>query len=230
MRRLGPLLVLLGIFACAAGKPPQDATRDDTGPVAYTMVENQKSGVEMPRISLPGRPDVEQRVNEQLDAHAASLMCLDPEPGSYNASADVTHAANDVFSVHVGVSYYCGGAYPVNHADSSITFDLRIGEAVRFQALFADYERDGAGIARAYIGSLSAEDLEGCEDVLTVEELDEHFFAYTISTEGLRVEPSFPHVLEVCNRDSIVPFDELRAFAAPGGILTRVADAAPEGS
>jgi hypothetical protein len=194
------------------------------------MVENQKSGVEMPRISLPERPDVEQRVNEELDVHAASLMCLDPESGSYSARAVVTHADDDVFSVHVGVSYYCGGAYPVNHADSSITFDLRTGEAVRFTALFADYERDRAAIARAFLESLSAEDLEGCEDVLTVEGLDEQYFAYTISTEGLRVEPSFPHVVEVCNRDSVVPFDELRAFAAPGGILARVADAAHEGS
>lgn len=219
---LAPALLSL-LCACASAPAPS--------PVAYTMIANATSGVEMPRIGLPGRPDVEQRVNEQLDSLAASFVCegveMDGENAWYEANVVVAHAADDVFSVGIGAGYYCGGPYPTNRADVSITFDLRSGEAVGFRALFADYKRDRAGIARAFVERLAPEDLDGCEDVLTVEELAERSFAYTISSDGLRMEPVFPHVIEACSRDQIVPFDALRAFAAPGGILARVAAAHP---
>jgi hypothetical protein len=200
------------------------ATRRVVGPVAYTMVRHPVSGVELPRIRLPERPDVETGVNARLDSLAASLRCPDADGGEYDTRAAVTYARNDVFSVQIASSYYCGGAYPTHRADSSVTFDLRTGREVELRSLFADYERDRAEIARAFLGSLSAGDLEGCEDVLTAEEIDS--FAFTISPEGLRLETAFPHVIEACNRESTVAFDVLRAFAAPGGILTRVADAA----
>lgn len=217
------LIFLLGLCACASATAPH--------PVTYTMAANATSGAEMPRIRLPNRPDVERRVNEQLDSLAASFMCedvaMDGENAWYEANVLVTHAADDVFSVGIGTGYYCGGPYPTNRADMSITFDLRSGKAVGFRALFADYERDRAGIARAFVKRLAPEDLDGCEDMLTVEELAQRPFAYTISGEGLRMEPVFPHVVEACSREEVVPFDTLRAFAAPGGILARVADARP---
>ena len=219
--------VLSSVFLALASVGCAKDTRVDATPVAYGMVVNPTSGVEMPRIRLPDRPKVEQRVNDQLDALAASLMCLDGG-GTYSSAATVRHAANDVFSVQVGSSYYCGTPYPTNHADSSMTFDLWTGEAIAFKKLFEDYQRDGAEIAGAFVESLSAEDLDGCEDVLTVEELNKwQSFAYTISTQGLRVELSFPHVLAACNRQSIVAFGALRTFAAPESILTRIANAQP---
>lgn len=189
------------------------------------------SGVEMPRIRLPDRPEVEKRVNDQFDSLAASLTCFDVEMDGENAWYDtstvVTYAANDVLSVQVVSSYYCGGAYPTNGADSSMTFDLRTGQAVGFRALFADYEGDGAAIARAYLKRLFPEDLEDCEDVLTVEELDGHYFAYTVSPEGLRLQPAFPQAFAACGHRATLPFSGLRPFAAPGGILVRLADATP---
>jgi hypothetical protein len=190
------------------------------------MVAHPTSGAELPRIRLPERPEVEQRVNEQLDSLAGDLMCEDPS-FTYHSTASVEHSVDDVFSVLVSASYYCGGPYPVDGADQSTTFDLQTGEAVRFAELFEDYERDGTAIARAFVESISAADLEGCEDVLTPEELlGLQAFSYTISTAGLRVVPTFAHVISVCNGQSTVPFDALRAFAARGGILLRVADAA----
>jgi len=227
-----PFLVSLALvaLACAGAAPGRETPRPGAGTVEYRMVASPVSGVEMPRIRLPERPEVEQQVNAQLDAEAADLRCMDGDvdanEGWWESSVSVTYAMNDVFSVSIASNFYCGGAHPMNDADSSQTFDLRTGRSVRFRSLFEDYDRDAAEIERAYLSHLTAEDREGCEDVLTAEGLEGHYFAYTIAPEGVRMRTSFPHVIEACNRTAVVPFAELRAYARPGGILVRLADAA----
>jgi hypothetical protein len=171
---------------------------------------------------------VEQKVNQDLDSLAANLMCEEKLPDySYEARVTVTYAAGDVFSVHVVYSAWCGGAYPTNYANASVTFDLRTGQAVPFEALFADRKRDAADIARAFLKGVSPDDREGCEDILTVDELTGHYFAYVVSPQGLRMETAFPHVIAACDREVTVPFGELQAFAGPEGILMRMGATAP---
>ena len=217
MRSASFVLLLL---ACASA-PTTSSPR-----VAYEMVEHPVSGAEMPRIELPGRPEIARAVNDRLEAETGDLRCLEAEGETwYETSTQVVHAANDVLSVRITSSFYCGGAHPVNGADSSLTFDLRTGEAVRFRSLFADYERDEAEVVAAYVRSLAAEDLENCEDVLAPEELGGHYFVYTISAEGLRMRTAFPHVIAACNTTSVVPFGALERFARPGAILERMARA-----
>jgi hypothetical protein len=195
--------------------------------VAYTMVRHPVSGALLPRISLDHRPEVEQKVNGTLESLAAELMCEDAPPDStFDSTATVTYAAGDVFSVRVVYSAYCGGAYPTNYANASVTFDLRTGQTVAFEQLFEDHKRDFADIARTFLKTLSPKDIEGCDDVLTIDALAEYGFAYAVSAKGLRMETVFPHVIAACDREATVPFDELRAFAAPEGILKRMGTAA----
>lgn len=202
------------------------------GPVEVRTVRDTTSGAELPRVTLSGRPDAERRVNADLDSLSASLTCegATPADSSYTSRVSVEHAADDVLSVSVHASYYCGGAYPTNDANLSVTYDLTTGEPVPFAALFRDYEADQAAIVGVLQSTLSAAGTEGdggagCPDVLSTESLASYGFAYTLSDAGLTVQPEFPHVIEACAVESLVPFESVRAFAADGGVLARVADA-----
>lgn len=136
----------------------------------------------------------------------------------------MTYADDDVLSIAITASFHCGGAHPVNGADSSVTFDLLTGDPVRFRDLFEDHERDSTKIAAAYAATLSAEELEGCEEVLSVERFR---FNYTLSPGGLVLQPSLPHVMTACAHRMTVPLERVHRLAAPDGILMRLGDWRP---
>lgn len=199
--------------------------------VDYRMVPHPVSGVELPRISLAERPAVEQAVNAHLEMTAADMMCQSDTPSEdheYNAFVEVTYADNDVLSISIHANGFCGGAHPIVGANHSVTFDLLTGRPVRFRELFEDYERDAAVIAKAYVASLTAEDLEGCEDIFVEEDFDGlemYGFSYTLSPQGVVMQPEFPHVIVACAIPSTVPFERVLELASREGILVRAADA-----
>ena len=43
-------------------------------------------------------------------------------------------------SIAVALSYFCGGLSPTSGANQSLTFDLKSGKEVPFEALFAHYD------------------------------------------------------------------------------------------
>ena len=89
--------------------------------------------------------------------------------------------------------------------------------------------------------TLSAEELEGCEDVLSagrdnrddgvvteedIGALEMYGFTYTFSPQGLVVQPLFPNVIAACAHPLTLPFERVRELASKDGILMRAADAA----
>lgn len=78
-------------------------------------------------------------VNREID-ELMSTQCEDG--GDYEIKSAVTYATKDIFSIYASASYYCGGPYPTNDANLSMTFDLKTGRAVSFKDLFKDYEAD----------------------------------------------------------------------------------------
>lgn len=216
-------LILLN-FA-QASHPGNDA-------VAYELSLKSPSGAVLPRVRLPDRQAVAVMVNRELEALASRLRCSEDTkymgPLSYRSQASVTYAANDVLSVSVHASYDCGGAYPTNNANASVTYDLRTGEQVPFERLFANHGRDEARIVRALLPALKAAGMAvsgQCAGVLTEENLATYGFAYSLSQAGLTVQPDFPHVIAACAREVSVPYGRLKAFARADGVLVRVAKA-----
>jgi hypothetical protein len=215
------------------------------------MVRHPTSGALLPRLIRFHDPAIQETVNRQLDSLAGSLLCdTDPEdspeiedspgsPGSFESIAKVTYAASDVLSVSVHSSYYCGGPYPTNDDNRSVTFDLKTGLIVPFEELFSDYERDAESIIRTlypkhvaraeYLAATGHDEPgESCDDdafSFSIPNLLESGFSYALSSEGLIVQPDFPHVSEACAEEIIVQFDQVRRFAAPNGVLARVSDA-----
>lgn len=227
MRHLLSVVLLLSVASCArdAGAPAPD-------PVTVRMVHDDSTGADLPRVTVPGRPEVEARVNASLDSLSRSLHC-DGAPASdtsYTSRTSVAHAADGVLSVSVHSQYDCGGPYPTNDANRSVTFDLETGETVPFPALFRDYAADQAAIAGVLETTLSAPGTAvdvSCADMLTRDALAGAEIAYTLTADGVTVQPVFPHVAEACAVVSTIPYGSLRAYAHDGGALARVADATP---
>ena len=228
MHTLTVLLALL-LAGCTGGSStPETASADS---VQVRLVHDALSGAELPRVTLPARPGLERLVNARLDSLSASLRCEDADTAdtSFDTRASTAYAGDDVLSVSVHASYTCGGAYPTNDANLSVTYDLTTGRAVPFEALWRDYGADrdaliGLFSASLQTGPFDTDGADDCRDVLTPESLAENGFAYTLTRDGLSVQPQFPHVIEACATEVVVPFASVRAFAADGGVLARVAD------
>lgn len=260
MRAIFPVLLALALAACGRDQAARDATasRADSaaastasaesapptpagGRITFAMVRDTTTGAVLPRLTDSSRAQA-RAVNRLLDSASASMRCESPigpsgDPTEFEAEARVTYAANSVFSVHIRESYYCGGPYPTNGANFSTTFDMRTGEEVPFEGLFADWARDGAAIVRviypeqvagadriAASGEPDPDD-EDCNQFYAPDRLVEGGFHYAFSDAGLMVEADFPHVIAACGDEAVVPYERLRPFAAPGGILARVANA-----
>jgi hypothetical protein len=207
------------------------------------MVRHPWTGAALPRLIRFEDPKIQEMVNHQLDTFASELSCAEEgeKPTTqelFDVKSKVTYAGDDVLSVDVRASFFCG-AYPTD-ANFSVTYDLRTGAEVPFEALFSNYQRDGAEIARAlypehvaraesFAASGQEESESGsCDDhpeAYAVESLLETGFAYALSPRGLIVEPNFPHVSAACAEQVTVLFERIRRFAAPGGVLARVTDA-----
>lgn len=232
------VLFLLLCLAIPAGAQTAQPKRAST-PVAYTMVLDARSGAVVPRLS-DTRSRQARAVNRHLDSIAGDLRCLDKvdaagHPTEYESMVRVAHAADDILSVYINFSGFCGGAHPINGAILSVTYDLRTGKEVPFHALFADYGRDSLAIIRTLFPELvaAAEALERsgraptpdeeCISQYTTDLLSHTYFGYTLTAAGLEVEPLFPYVVRACVEVVVVPYARLQRFAAPGGLLERMA-------
>lgn len=237
-----PLALCCGLgVSCAQGyrwAPPERGGSQ----VEYQLVRHPRSKVQLPRLSRFRNTAVQEKVNRELDSLAGSLLCEDRPvvdiPVYFKAATQVTYAADDVLSVSVHASYYCGGPYPTNDANLSVTYDLKTGSAVSFEELFTDYQRDAAEIVRALyperiaraeklVAAGHTEPGENCDDdpfIFSIDHLLESGFSYALSNDGLIVQPNFPHVIEACAEVLTVPFERILDFAASNGILARVAN------
>ena len=228
MRTLPVLLALL-LAGCTGGSSTPETAATDS--VQVRLVRDTLSGADLPRVTLPARPDVERRVNASLDSLSASLRCEDADAAdtTFDTRASTAYAGDDVLSVSVHAAYYCGGPYPTNDANLSVTYDLTTGREVPFEALWRDYAADrdvllGLFSASLQTGPFDTAGADDCRDVLTPELLAQNGFAYTLTKDGLTVQPDFPHVVEACANEAVLPYASVRAFAAEGSVLARVAD------
>ncbi len=192
------------------------------------MVRNDSTGIELPRVTLAGNREVEQRVNARLDTLAAEMRCDSDESGSdisYSARTATTYAADDVLSVSIHAEYYCGGAYPTNDDNQSVTYDLTTGETVPFDGLFRDYGADKTtilGVLQATLAPSASANVD-CAELFTTEAMQGMTFSYALGEAGVLVQPEFPHVIEACAEEVTIPYASLRPFAADGSVLARVA-------
>jgi len=213
--------------------PTQNAS---SATIGFRMVRVRDTRILFPRLTRYSNKRVLRAVNRQIDDLTKDFGC---DPGStknyFEVKSRVEYAAKAVFSIYASASYYCGTAYPTNDANMSLTFDLRTAEKVEFEQLFKDYEADKQEILRTIFAKqvespnkLAAAKKQGSNncgedaELFSLEHLEQSSYSHNFTRAGLAVQPSWPHVIEACAERVIVPYAELRKFAAPGGILFRV--------
>jgi hypothetical protein len=221
---------------------PTPRTADPApGQLPYVMVRDPVSDAVLPRLTDTLDPRF-RAVNRQLDSISGELRCLDKvapsgEPTEHWSLVEVAHAADSIFSVKMHFGGFCGGAHPIKGENVSVTYDLRTGRPVEFRALFADWERDARAIVRvmytAHVAAAARMEAEGREpgpedEDACVPPYSEDALAgwmyYWMTDAGLVVEPSLGYAAHACTEESLVPYARLRPFAAPGGLLERMAE------
>ena len=207
--------------------------------IGYRRVPIGKTGIQFPRLTRYRDQKILAVVNREIDKLTGTMRCEDG--GDYKVKSAVTYAAKDIVSIYASASYYCGGPYPTNDANISMTFDLRTSRTVGFKDLFKDYEADKGDILRTIFSKqvARAESMArrpgkapepggenvACESeasIFSMESLQDSDFAFNFSKEGLQVQPEWPHAIEACAERVTAPFQALKRFAQPEGILARV--------
>jgi uncharacterized protein len=189
-----------------------------------------------PRVYSFSDRRIMDKVNNKIDELTLTFGCEDLEDGGdtyYETSGKVTFAGAGIFSIEAHSSYYCNTAYPTNDFNQSLTFDMLTGNTVSFEALFSDYETrkkdilsvvfkakldEASRFAKAHPG----DDSDRCENLFSLALLMENSFAYNVTDDGLKVQPSFPHVIEACAEAVVVPYKNLRQFVSPGSVIDRI--------
>lgn len=232
------LVSVLCAFAIASEPEHREIISNGIG---YRKVPVGTTGVQFPKLTRYRDQAILKDVNQKIDTLTSTMRCENSaEENTYQVKSSVTYAAKDIFSIYASASYYCGGPYPTNDSNVSLTFDLKTGTVVSFQNLFRDYEADKKDILRTIFSKqvARAEQLatergkatqrnngdRSCENdpaLFSLEHLKQSDFAFNLSKEGLQVQPQWPHVIEACAKRVSVPFHTLQRFAKPDGILAR---------
>lgn len=228
-------VVLLSLLALPAQAAPKPAAQ---GEIAWKMVKVRHGRFQAPHLTHYRDPKVMGSVNRQIDAIVADLGCGPEKEGKdgLEIMTSVKLAARDVFSVYISGSYFCG-LYPENDDKRSTTFDLRTGRPVEFEKLFKDYARDKRAILSTIFAKQVAEAKKhpepenpdpnegSCEKtpwLYSLDRLEEGPYTFNFAPGGLEVQPDWPHVIEACEQRVTVPYEKLKAYAAPGGLLERM--------
>lgn len=195
------------------------------------------TGVRFPRLTYYKDAKVMEAVNQKIDEITSEFGCDEDTPrtnSTYRVKSSVEYSAKQIFSIYASASWFCGGPYPVNDSNISLTFDLKTGKLIEFEDLFQNYERDKVEILKIIFatqldrsarlvaaGKVKEGTCDGDASLYSLEHLETDSFAYNFSAEGVRVQPSWPHAIEACAERVTVPYEKLKKFAAPDSLLAR---------
>lgn len=237
MKRIVLLLLFLFIpFMSTAERRPVSAqtTRTNDGGPAYRMTRVRRTRILFPKLTAFRDRAIMNAVNRRIDELTGEFGCQGEggRNGYYRVRSRVEYTARDIFSIYASSEYYCGGAYPTNDNNVSLTFDMKTGKLVNFEDLFKNYDADRQEIVKTIFADLLARgaraagsgkaDEGDCAEVYQIDRFESSSFAFNFSKAGLSVQPDWPHVMEACAERVTVPYAKLARFAAPGGLLARV--------
>lgn len=231
------LLWLAGLLCAVAAPSNPDRGETVSDGIGYRKEPVGKTGIQFPRLIQYRDPAIVSAVNREIDQLTSTMGCEEKsKDNTYEVRSEVTYATKDIFSIYASASYYCGGAYPTNDSNMSLTFDLKTGKVVAFPDLFKNYEADKKKILKTIFAKQVAQAArrgktkgaggkEGsCENdpnLFGLDNLMQSEFAFNFAKQGLQVQPQWPHAVEACALRVTVPFGALKAFASPNGILAR---------
>jgi hypothetical protein len=98
------------------------------------------SGIILPRIKTGYKAEVIKKINEELlqihlDHANNSLACLGARNGEFNLSIQNMFCQQNIFSINIFTSYYCGGAHP-DFGSIGYNFDAQTGKQLDLEDVF----------------------------------------------------------------------------------------------
>ena len=190
-----------------------------SGNLAWVMVPLGQNAGSYPRLYDFPDKEVLKKVNTQIDESIKNLRCFNGE-GSYSTTTEVTFSKENIFSIKAISSWYCGGAYPTDDENLSMTFDLKTGNRIGFSSLFTDYGKNEDAIISTALHSLVYG--HECSSELSVERLARLHLNMYITEEGVIVQPSLPHAIAACSRAVRASLHRAREYIPRGGVLRRI--------
>lgn len=237
MRAVACLFFFLFLVAPLSAESGQEEHNDIMiEGVGFRLFPVRNTGIEFPRLTSYRDKTILNKINKQIDAVTSGFGCDDEDyEGFYEVKVSPPFVAHDILSIYASASYFCGGAYPTNEDNISMTFDLRTGEQIGFPMLFSDYEAKGEQILRIIyakqversekLGAAGKHGDGSCEEdpyPFSMEHLKESAFDFHFAQDGLHVQPEWPHALQGCAETVVVSYSKLRICADPSGILARM--------
>ncbi|MBS1791112.1 MAG: hypothetical protein JST85_25600 [Acidobacteria bacterium] len=237
------LILLLSAFSFGGAILAQSTRRPtrtslNGASVRFESVVVRNADVRFPRLTYYQDAKVLQTVNQKIDEITADFGCdgdTSRTAGNYRVKSDVEYSTKQIFSIYASASWFCGGPYPTNDSNISLTFDLKTGKLIEFEDLFQNYEQNKTEILKIVFaaqlertarlvatGKTREGTCDGDPNLYSLEHLEDSLFAFNFSAEGLRVQPLWPHVMEACSERVTVPYKKLKQFVAPEGLLARV--------
>jgi hypothetical protein len=254
----GAIVVLLtGACSPAATKSENPAAAAQATTIALTARPNLSADAQaMPR--LDGDGPAHQRINADLDQmDAATLENLtrcasdagDGPGGGWSQTINRPMVGPAYLTLQQHLDYYCGGAYP-SVRFIAVTYDLATGERADWPLLvpglglsvstFDDMPQGyvplvrsaalGAWYGRRMLASPDPEWVEQCR--MAWEDLGGQTFNIWADAEsnGVSVEPDFPHVIQACAERATLTLDDLRGFDADPALIEAIATAHAAGN
>jgi hypothetical protein len=187
------------------------------------------------REQLSWRQQYETKKIPDADLQKMTKEELIKELGYFYGVIDhVTYAKNDIFSIDVEASGFCGGAHPdSNHL--TMTYDLATGKRSEFNELFSDWSKDKqkiSDVVKKENGILKSvitpDDIIGSDDNRCTNESDMYiepgeleYASYYINDKGLVMIPSLPHAFYACTKAYTIPISSIQAYIPADSFLNR---------
>lgn len=250
------VVLLAGACSPAATEPERPAAAQATT-IALTDRPNLSADAQaMPR--LDGDSPAYRRINVDLDTmDAATLEDLtrcaanagDSPGGGWSQTINRPMVGPAYLTLQQHLDYDCGGAYP-SVQFIAVTYDLATGQRADWPRLvpgldlsvstFDDMPRGyvllvrsaalGAWYGRRMLANPDPEWVEQCRPAW--EDLGEQTFNIWADAEsnGVSVEPDFPHVIQACAERATLTLDDLRGFGADPALIEAIATAHAAGN
>jgi hypothetical protein len=209
---------------------------------AYVMVEDPRFHAALPRLTQFPDDAVMARINQLLETEmtkyrqeaADCIEGVDFNGENWDIGTKVELFNRHLLTVSREGSTFCGGAHP-NDYRAINTYDLDSGSEISTEDLLAR-ETDAPAIQKLLGNSgLSSKDAiyrlmaelylrhahpkDDCRDVIS-RDADTHEPAFDtiqyLSSHGLVVQPSLPHVVYACAQPETVSYEELRTLLRKG--------------
>lgn len=191
------------------------------------------------KVTFPRLPRASAAVNNTLLlAHyrnaSQALQCVLDD---YQYNPKVSLYSSRLFSLSATAAYYCGGAHPDAFEDN-YTLDLNTAKELTLEDLyrftpvkidldptsdgFTPYVEARAKVLEGLILSKYGSLLKGvdaeCKDVYETEN-NLSYLTWYLTTKGLVVQSSLPHVAAACENSYELPYSSLTKYLAPNSAL-----------